>query len=152
MERWSYDGFGMHTDSLGEYVLHREAEAEIEKARREERDLGRRDAMSEWTPYVTDLQAKARADERERIAKHADDMANLMNTIEWRTIWREVAQYCRTRDESKPPDTKLTFTREDIERATNPKPLERVTFPEGYNLMNAVNALVDAVNELRAKK
>jgi len=107
-------------------------EAEIKKARREGRELGKGDAMFLWTPYVTNLQSKASADERERLRKAVFD-----------GVEREELSLSRTMENilkeaffPKPPD---------------PKPLEKVTFPEGYSLMNAINALVDAVNDLRSK-
>jgi len=111
----------------GEWVQASDAEAEIEKARRE----GIREGLADWERHVETARA-----EKRRIVQ---DLEDWLRANPAGAYWRMIDHI-----RGKPPE---------------PKPLERlVKYDEGEPWeitekdVDKINALVDAVNELRAKK
>ena len=116
------------------WVMCEDAEAEIEKARREGRDEVLQSRLSEHWPNVQKrLEESARADERERIR----------------------AEYKRLREDHLAAEA-AELAMGEIETAQKPKPLEKLEhgadFETGLGLSREgvakLNALVDAVNDL----
>ena len=106
-----------------------DAEAEIEKARREGRDEVLQSRLSEHWPNVQKrLEESARADERARIADMLEREMNAPDSkdhaAEWNRVTRDALRYA------------ITCIR-------NPRPAKPFC---------VFNALVDVVNELRGKK
>ena len=135
--QWLVRMTGCHPEGIMEFPdmyfdqMLKDAEAELEKARREGHMQGMKDS---------DLpsEAQIRADERGRIARSLDELhANFLRQWQRRSFIRR----CITRIKSRP--------------AQDPKPLEKLTglsFGDFRSMCEHINDLVDAVNELRARK
>jgi len=153
MKRWMVNGLDGYHRGLHEYTSHcddglkcvdvtEQVEAEIEKARQEGRDLGKCDAMSEWTPYATTLYDKARADERDRIIQElqgwADREERMGAYADAGTVRKCIKEIC-----SKPR----------ARRAAEPKPLQYISADDFTwdSWVSAFNAVVDVLNKLIRK-
>ena len=134
-----YYGGPRWPDENGEWVLYSDAVAEIEKERRE---LG-----TAWHKSAVEMEKLARSDERERIVRELRKEGSSIRSDE-HTFYLSAADFVEDNgrpQEPKPyddhwkpieklnPDTKVTGRVVDLE------------------VVNLVNALVDAVNDLRSR-
>lgn len=139
---WSSDGVAK-PDTSGPWVKFTDVEAEIEKARRQ----AHIEDTEQWTKICANAEMNARADERERIAREVTvgwTYRSVLGTPSKESILKVILQIILQKGPHAP--------------AQEPKPLEHLKGPLGENpegpdalteIMDTVNALVDAVNDLR---